>query len=173
MIGVPWSEAFIATVWVGLVALAAVCDVAELRIPNRICAVIAALYPAHVVATRQLTGEVADVAAAIGVAAGVFIFGALLFRSGTMGGGDVKLMTVIALWAGPDEILPFLLVTALGGGIMALLMTSSARFALAQTFDLFGADSARERVLGIHVPYGVAIALGACVAVAPNLLRSA
>lgn len=169
MIGLPVSDAFIATIWVGLVAMAAVCDVAELRIPNRICAAIGALYPAHVVAT----GELAGVPAAIGVAAVVFIFGALLFRSGTMGGGDVKLMTVIALWAGPSEILPFLLVTAFGGGLMALLMTSSARFALAHTFDRLGADSAHERVLGVHVPYGVAIALGACVAVAPSLLRSA
>ena len=169
MIGLPWSEAFIATVWVGLVALAAVCDVAELRIPNRITAAIGALYPAHVVAT----GTLADAPAAIGVAMVVFIFGALLFRSGKMGGGDVKLMTVIALWAGPHEALPFLLVTALGGGILALLMTSSARFALAETFDLFGADVARDRVLGIHVPYGVAIAFGALVVVAPGLLRSA
>jgi prepilin peptidase CpaA len=169
MIGLPLGEAFIATVWVSLVALAAVFDVAELRIPNRITAAIAALYPAHVVAT----GNLADVSAAIGVAAVVFICGALLFRTGTMGGGDVKLITVIALWAGPYGTLPFLLVTALAGGIMALLMTTSARFALAQTFEMFGADVARERVLGIHVPYGVAIALGAWVAVAPSVLRPA
>jgi prepilin peptidase CpaA len=169
MIGLPFSEVFIATIWVSLVALAAVFDVAELRIPNRITVAIGALYPAHVVAS----GTFRDVPAAVGVAMAVFIVGALLFRTGTMGGGDVKLMTAIALWAGPHETLSFLVVTALAGGILALLMTTSARFALAQTFDLFGADIARERVLGTHVPYGVAIAVGAFMAVAPSLLRTA
>jgi prepilin peptidase CpaA len=165
MIGLPASEAFIVTVWFGLVALAAVCDVAELRIPNRICAAIGALYPAHVAAT----GKLADVPAALDVAAAVFIVGALLFRLGKMGGGDVKLMTMIALWAGPHTP-SFIAVTTLVGGALALLMTSRARFVLADTFELLGADVARERVLGVHIPYGLAIACGASVAVVPALL---
>jgi hypothetical protein len=49
-------------------------------------------------------------------------------------------------------------------------MTSRARFVLADTFELLGADVARERVLGVHIPYGLAIACGASVAVAPALL---
>jgi prepilin peptidase CpaA len=168
MIGLPASEAFIVTLWFGLVALAAVFDVAELRIPNRICAAIAGLYPAHVVAT----GKLADVPAVLGVATCVFIVGALLFRLGKMGGGDVKLMTVIALWAGPHTLL-FIAVTTLAGGALALLMTGRARFVLAYAFELLGADVARERVLGVHIPYGLAIACGAFVAVAPALLGSA
>jgi prepilin peptidase CpaA len=165
MVGLPASEAFIVTVWVGLIVLAAVCDVSELRIPNRISAAIAALYPAHVAAT----GTLANVPAAIGMAAAVFIVGALLFRLGKMGGGDVKLMTVIAFWAGPHT-LSFIAVTTLAGGVLALMMTGRARFVLANTFEVLGADVARERVLGVHIPYALAIAFGASVAVAPALL---
>lgn len=157
--------AMVVTLFLGLVALAAFTDLTSLTIPNRICAAIAALYPVYVVAAQQ-----PDWLAALAIAVAVFAVGAALFATGLMGGGDVKLMTAIALWAGPQLAFEFMLVTAVAGGAIAILMSTSLRFVFAQAFQTVGARDAEATVLGRSIPYGVAIAIGAYVVIGPPLL---
>lgn len=166
MYGLPIPELFAVTLFLGLVGLAVVTDLSELRIPNRICLAIALLYPCYVLAHPQPVNWLG----ALAVAAGIFGFGLVLFCMGTIGGGDVKLMTVTALWAGPSLLANFLFVMAIVGGAIALIMVSSLRFSLANVLDAVGATDFRDVVLGCVIPYGVAIAAGVYVTIAPVLL---
>ena len=57
---------------------------------------------------------------ALAVAAAVFVFGFVLFARQLIGGGDVKLIAAVSLWAGPEHLALFALVTSLAGGVLAL-----------------------------------------------------
>jgi len=138
--------------YVGLVVWAAVNDYREWTIPNRICIALVGLYPAYVLSSPEQVHWVA----ALVVAEAVFVVGLGLFVFRVMGGGDVKLMAAVALWAGPEHIFTFLFVTSLAGGALSLLM-------LPRLLPMRprAAGTARLAFLGVHVPYGIAVAAGA------------
>lgn len=144
------------TAFAGLLVWAAWSDLRDYIIPNKISIAIAAIYPAHVIAT----GAVEIVPGALMAAAAVFAAGFALFAFRIAGGGDVKLMTAAALWAGPGQIFEFLFMTALGGGLLAAFLAARAwrENAEAQPDGTLGL-----RIVAIRdtkVPYGAAIALG-------------
>lgn len=146
----------IITVFLGLLALAAYFDVREYRIPNRLSLFIAALYPVHVVASAQPV----DWAGGLVVAAIALAVLLALYAFRAVGGGDVKLMTVTAMWAGPAVMADFLVITTLAGGLLALLMISSARFGFAVGLEGIGRQGTKGMLLKEALPYGVAIAAG-------------
>ena len=146
----------IITVFLGLLALAAYFDVREYRIPNRLSLFIAALYPVHVVASAQPVDWVGGLV----VAAIVLAVLLALYAFRAVGGGDVKLLTVTAMWAGPAAMAEFLVITTLAGGLLALLMISSARFGFAVGLAGIGRRGPKSMVLKEALPYGVAIAAG-------------
>lgn len=89
-----------------------------------------------------------------------FAVGFLFFIRGWMGGGDVKIITVISLWYGAHDFIDFILYMAIWGGILTLLFLILRQYIfpnyLMQTkwfSKLHRADSG--------IPYGVAIALAA------------
>jgi len=88
-----------------------------------------------------------------------------------MGGGDVKLMAVAALWGGPAGALDFVLVTTFLGGIMALVMVSPYRFAVVVGLSRIGRDDIGTVLMGRVIPYAVAIGAGAWLTIGPPLLR--
>ena len=147
---------FIIALFVALLGLAAVTDIDQYRIPNRISVAVAAFYPAFVLASPEPVAWFA----AIGVAVTFLIGGLVLFASGQMGGGDVKLMAAVALWAGPSLAFDFLIVVAIAGGVLGLLMTSRSRFGFAMTLDKWGSTGVRDMLLSDIMPYGLAIASG-------------
>ena len=84
------------------------------------------------------------VAFQLGVAAVTFAVLAGLFALRAMGGGDVKLLTALALWIEPMPFLRLLIMMALLGGVLTVV---------------FGAwHIARRRKDRLAIPYGVAIA---------------
>jgi prepilin peptidase CpaA len=84
------------------------------------------------------------VAMQVGVALAAFAVLAALFAMRAMGGGDVKLLTALALWIEPEWFLRLLLMMALLGGVLTLV---------------FGAwHITRRRKDRLAIPYGVAIA---------------
>jgi prepilin peptidase CpaA len=89
-----------------------------------------------------------------GTAAALVILaaGAAFFYLGWLGGGDVKLMTGLAAWAGLAGLPRFVLLTSLIGGLLSLLCG-----AWALTGRWRGGAQPLDQV---EVPYGVAIALG-------------
>lgn len=87
----------------------------------------------------------------LGLGLASFLVGALLFTRGGLGGGDVKLLSVVGMWAGPKLWFPFILMTALAGGILGLVV-------LARAVCINGIKRRVWRELTL--PYGVAIACG-------------
>jgi prepilin peptidase CpaA len=61
-----------------------------------------------------------DIALQLGIAFGTFAVLAGLFAIGAMGGGDVKLLTALALWIEPMPFLKLLVLMALLGGVLAI-----------------------------------------------------
>lgn len=99
-----------------LLTLAALIDLRERRIPNWLTGSIAALYPIYVLASPLPVTWLGALAAA----SAVFLFGLVLFGRQLIGGGDVKLIAAMTLWAGLDHLALFALVTSLAGGGLAL-----------------------------------------------------
>jgi Flp pilus assembly protein protease CpaA len=99
-----------------LLGLAALTDLRERRIPNWLTVGTAALYPVYVLSSPAPVAWLG----ALGAAAAVFILGLVLFARQLIGGGDVKLIAAVTLWAGVDQLALFALVTSLAGGALAL-----------------------------------------------------
>jgi prepilin peptidase CpaA len=84
------------------------------------------------------------VAEQLGVALVVFAALAGLFALRAMGGGDVKLLTALALWIAPLPFLKLIIMMALVGGVLTIV---------------FGAwHITRRRKDRLSIPYGLAIA---------------
>ena len=84
-----------------------------------------------------------DVALQLGIAALAFAILAGLFALRAMGGGDVKLLTALALWVAPLQFGQLIVLMALLGGALTLA---------------FGAwHIMRRRKDRLAIPYGVAI----------------
>ena len=104
--------------WIALIALvlAAGFDLRSREIPNLVplgllvAAVVAKLAGLH-------PASWGEIALGAGVA---FLPTLLLFRSGGLGGGDVKLLTALGATLGFWALLPFAILTGLIGGVVAL-----------------------------------------------------
>lgn len=139
----------------GLAIYGGVRDVASFTIPNRVSVGIVA---AFAVATLGGHPAPADLPGHVGAAVLVFAVGVVLFHVGVFGGGDVKLMSAAALWAGFSDLAPLALSVACFGGVLTLALLAGR--ALPSRFLAAHAGLARL-VSGRHgVPYGLAIAAG-------------
>jgi len=140
----------------GLLSWAAVSDFRTYLIPNSVSISVAILYPAHVLASPVPV----DWLGALVVGFAALIVGFAMFALRYAGGGDVKLLAATALWAGPQNILPFLLLTTLAGGMIALLTGTHFRFMRPWPDSALAPDEAAALKLRSSVPYGMAIAAG-------------
>lgn len=150
----------------GLCAWGAVSDLASFLIPDEVSigillafavklAVIAALGSGP--GQESLSWSMLGLHLACGF--GVFVLTATLFFFDAFGGGDVKMLTAVAVWTPPAQLLSLLTLICLIGGGMAAVIVSTRRLI-------------PERIWGEHqrlarlfsgkkgIPYGAAIALG-------------
>jgi prepilin peptidase CpaA len=145
------------TVLPGAVAFAAAMDLLTMKIPNRIPAVmVLAFFPLALLMGLGAWDILNHVAAGLGVLA----LGVLLFIPGWFGGGDAKLMAAIALWIGPENLLPYFVYAALTGGLLAMA------FMLGRSVPLPRLLLGEGWALRLHrkdagIPYGLALAAGA------------
>jgi prepilin peptidase CpaA len=154
-------QAAFLTLFPALVIIAALTDATSFTIPNRISLLLLAVYvPASLLLGRPLAEMGADVA--VGLVA--LVCGMGMFAAGWIGGGDAKLFAACALWLGLRGSGPFLLVTALAGGGLAVLLLNARSAPLRIYFAAGPAWLARLATPGGDVPYGVAIAAGALAA---------
>ncbi|MFC4349039.1 prepilin peptidase [Kordiimonas lipolytica] len=129
--------------------LAAIEDLKTRRIANRLSLILVGLFGVTVAADLLSgTNVMAALVWPIVVGGSVFLVGLALFATGAMGGGDVKLMSAVALFAGPDLGLSFVLYVAVIGGIVALALLAWSRW------------SKDKSEHSVKVPYGVAISAG-------------
>lgn len=149
--GLPLTvQATILVLAAGVVTWAAISDLRSNIIPNSANVALFVLWTGWVV-----SGAEAQVWYSLAIGAGIFLLGAVLFHFGQMGGGDVKFLTVLGIWAGPAQVLPFLLQVAFAGGLLTMAWVANARFVAPALGRVIPSDSKRM------VPYGVAIAAGA------------
>ena len=85
-----------------------------------------------------------EVAAQLAVALAAFVVLAGLFALRAMGGGDVKLLTALALWIEPAWFLKLVVLMALLGGVLTIVFAAW--------------HIVRGRKGRLAIPYGVAIA---------------
>jgi prepilin peptidase CpaA len=99
-----------------LLLLAAWCDVATRTIPDGVSVALAALGLLMRVAEGPIAAMVSLLLAAV-------LFAAFLplHARGAIGGGDVKLMTALAVGLSPPATLDFLLTTVMAGGLLGVV----------------------------------------------------
>jgi prepilin peptidase CpaA len=136
----------------GIIMLyAAGSDAARFRIPNIACASILLLFPFYVL-TAPTTVPWPEHLAVFGL---ILVLGYILFLKNIAGAGDIKLIAVIALWAGPSYWPHFLFITTISGGILSLGI--GAVTLIRQHLSKSENTPALSKT---PIPYGVAIALG-------------
>jgi prepilin peptidase CpaA len=152
---------------VPLLAIAALLDLRQRRIPNWVAAAVG------------LLGGVALAATAPGalwqhalVALLMLVAGIAIWSRGWLGGGDVKLLAALSLWAGPDHVASLLLATTLAGGFLALGMVFAGRAGASPLILFLRLHAARllpaagPGISGTSsgsassLPYGLAVACG-------------
>ena len=106
----PVFHQFLMLCFFGLVFLAALSDLREFRIPNKISLALLALYPLYVLSSPVPVAWLM----ALAIGSLVFAAGLTLFFCRLLGGGDVKFLAATSLWAGAGLTLPLLVVMGLG-----------------------------------------------------------
>jgi len=150
-----------------LMAAAAVEDFRRLVIPNPLILALCVLWPLHLATAADATLTAG--LTAVGCAAAVFLAGSLMFARGLIGGGDVKLLSAAALWAGIDGVAPLFAVTGLIGGVLALVLLTplGARIGARRRSAAADAGAGARAANRAPVPYGVAIAAAALIVTIP------
>ena len=153
-----------ALTWVSLAVglSASVEDLARRRISNWIPVTAAA---AGVGIHIYANGWKGALSAALGLAAGFFVF-LIFYLLGGMGGGDVKLMAGFGAIVGIERLLPAALWTAGIGGMIAcavLAVRACRRWRRAGSNAVEAAETEREK----SIPYAPAIAMGALLSLVP------
>lgn len=141
MRGEYFSYGLLAALAIALV-VAAFTDIRRRQIDNWLSAAVALAAPLFWISTGLSLWP--GVALQFGTAIACFALCAGLFAIRQMGGGDVKLLTALALWFEPMWFMRLFLVMAVVGGVLTIV---------------FGAwHIARRQKDKIAIPYGVAIA---------------
>jgi len=130
-------------------------DVRKYIIPNWIVGSLLALYP---VAVWLAPGPV-DWPMAIAAMLIVFAIGYVVFAMKWMGAGDIKLITVCALWVGYASLLDFIFLFAILGGLLSGFLWGMRKMIPGFAGKLPFKETPRILREGEPVPYGVAITI--------------
>ncbi len=126
------------------------------RIPNNSIQLQIGFLPAHV----RLSTSAIDYPATAVAAISVFVISLGFYALKRLGGGDVKLMGAVAVWAGAAHLADFIVVMALAGGVLSIIYITHFYIAPALRFDHAGPSGSLDNALSTKLPYGVAIASG-------------
>ncbi|HYD25488.1 MAG TPA: prepilin peptidase [Croceibacterium sp.] len=142
MLDEPFKYGLLAMLAIALL-VAAFTDLRHRQIGNWLNGAIALAAPLFWWATGLALWP--DVVLQLGVALATFAVLAVLFAIRAMGGGDVKLLTALALWIAPAMFLKLIIMMALLGGVL--------------TIAFGGWHIMRRQRDRLSIPYGVAISL--------------
>jgi len=140
-----------------LMIVAGTGDALAMRISNRLVLLIAILFFPMALFTGMPLG-IFGLHLAAGAA--LFIAGFIIFSLGLFGGGDAKLLAAAGLWIGWPDVLPFLVMTALAGGVLAFVVGSWSMVNMSSEIK-DGPIFKRFGKIKPSVPYGYAFAIGA------------
>ncbi len=147
---------------VGILAIIAYHDLRTRRIPNVLSLAIAALGLTRIALAEDLVAGSYTLAAATISLGGTFV----MFRCGTIGGGDSKMIPATVLLIGYQELLDFLFLMSLCGGGLALLSIAidnlearwNRRWQPGHRRSSADTDRVRDPAKASTVPYGFAVA---------------
>ena len=163
-------QTLLSAVFPALTIVAAIKDVTSFTIPNWISlALLAAFAPVALACGVALP----DAGLALAVGFGGLVLGMGMFAMGWIGGGDAKLMSVCALWLGFPAVIPFLRVTALCGGGLALALLALRSVWLRPLAAHGPAWVGRLATPGAAAPAGLALCAGALAAVPDGVVSRA
>jgi prepilin peptidase CpaA len=137
-----------------MMVFAGLMDVMTMKIRNR---VVVGLVLGYAVLAPLAGIAFDEMGLSLALAGGVFLAGFTMFSMGWIGGGDAKLATATVLWLGAAHVLPYLVYTALLGGVLTLAVLAFRRVKLPASWTV------PEWVERLHspqagVPYGAAMA---------------
>lgn len=149
------APALATVLFASVLVAAAVSDVLTFTIPNRL---ILPLLAGYAVLAPLAGLDLREMLISLGVAAMVFFATVAAFALGWMGAGDSKLLTVVALWLGPQMTVQFLILTMALGGVVALMLLTLRAIPAGV---LRGSGGWLTRLQGAEtgVPYGLPIGL--------------
>ena len=148
-------------VFPALVIVGGLNDLTTMKIPNWISlALVGVFLPAALLAGVAPM----DIAVHVGVGVAALLVGMAMFALNWIGGGDAKLLAAGCLWMGVSGVLPFLVWTGVAGGGLCLLLMSARAYYPMVAPSLSQAWVARLMQPKGDIPYGVAIAVGALMA---------
>ncbi len=135
-------------------AYAAVMDLFTMTIPNRVSlALVAGFFGAAILGGMPMI----DILKHLGVGLAVLAVAILMFSQGWVGGGDAKLLAAAALWFGVDQIVDYIFMVAMFGGLLSLFfMTFRSVIPPVMIVGREWAERLHDKKSGI--PYGIALA---------------
>jgi prepilin peptidase CpaA len=134
-----------------ILVVASVSDIRDRRIPNWTVLAIAILF-----VPWAFLGPSTAIFPALGAALIAFLISCPLYVFRLLGAGDSKLLTVVTLFVGLAQLLHFLVLVALAGGMIA-----AGSLVLRPTRALVMFQLRGKGDYGRGIPYGVAIAIAA------------
>jgi prepilin peptidase CpaA len=153
----PLFHQFLMLCFFALIIGAALSDIREFRIPNKISLALLALYPLYVLSSPVPVAWLM----ALAIGSLIFVAGLTLFFCGLVGGGDVKFLAVVSLWAGASLTLKLLVVMGLAGGVLGVAALGILYIRRYRATGIAGVIVPDTTVAAPKLPYGVAIAAGA------------
>lgn len=149
------SPLWLLVILLAAVAAAAIEDAVRLRISNLTCLLVLA----SAIVAMALHGFPLALWQNLVVFVAVLAVGTAVFAAGQMGGGDVKLLACLGLWVDLDAALWLVAATLIAGGVLAVSFIASRPFRKREN----------GKVASKNIPYGLAIAAGACLIFASQL----
>jgi prepilin peptidase CpaA len=144
-----------------VMTVAGAMDVMTRRIPNGLCVFLALIFFPFALSTGM---PPVFIGLHLVTAAVLLLIGYGLFVFGLVGGGDAKLLAAAGLWLGFPSVLPFVVFTALAGGVLA----GCIGLWFVVNIEAGMRSEALNRILAPlapDVPYGFALAAGAILTV--------
>ncbi len=138
--------------------MAAVNDALTMKIPNMISL---ALLAGFVCIMPFAWTDFATFGEHMLVGLGVFAVAFGMFAAGWLGGGDAKLLAATSFWWQFTDLLPYVFVTAMAGGALAIFLMIGRRYIPVGVltspwlYRMFRDET--------KMPYGIALAIGALV----------
>lgn len=144
-----------------LVIVGGLRDATSYKIPNWISLTLAAAFP---LAALALGLPLPAVGLHVGLGVAALVAGMAMFAAGWIGGGDAKLFAAAGLWLGWPAAFPYVAVTGISGGALAVALLGLRSAHIRPLMPSGPAWLVRLAEPGENVPYGVAIAVGALAA---------
>ena len=156
-------------IFIFCVCFAIVSDFRKLTIPNWISLTLVGTFVIYAVANWPSVNILQHLA----IAGILFVLGIVFFAMNWLGGGDVKFLTAVALWAGIEHGPKMLLLLCLLGGVFAIGLIALRK--LLKYWPAFGANIPIIRNVVSFAkkgvcPYGVPIGISALLT-APNMFQ--